>query len=125
MAQKYAVINADGTARFYAADINENIPAEAIAITDEQWQEYQVDWANKRFVNGQVVTRTKPPEEIEQERVNSLRGELDRLELTTARAFIWLVKKLVAKNVLAVSDIPQQLRDYQTRMDEINTELGN
>lgn len=122
---KYAIINAEGVATaFYDNTIHASIPAEAVAITQEQWREYLADQGMKRFVNGEVVTRTKTAEELRAEQVTALQVELAALEIATARAMIWLIKKLVAKNVLTLADIPQQLRDYQARIDEINEDLA-
>ena len=48
---------------FYDRDLHgDNIPADAIEITDEQWLELINNQGMRRFVNGQVVPYTPPAE---------------------------------------------------------------
>lgn len=48
---------------FYDRDLHgDNVPAEAVEITDEQWLELINHQGERRFVNGQVVAYTAPPE---------------------------------------------------------------
>ncbi|MDP8249633.1 DUF4376 domain-containing protein [Pseudochrobactrum saccharolyticum] len=63
---KLATLSEDGKVlAFYDAVINaDNIPSDAVEITDAQWQDLLDDQANKRLINGDVVDVT-PPENIQ------------------------------------------------------------
>jgi hypothetical protein len=58
---KYAILDTNGLpTAFYSDDIHENIPTEAIAITDEQWLECINNPGARQFVNGTLVAYTAP-----------------------------------------------------------------
>jgi hypothetical protein len=65
---KFAVIDQDGLPKgFYAEDIHGQfgspdciIPASAVSITEEQWQELVANNGTRRFVDGNVVTYKRP-----------------------------------------------------------------
>jgi len=76
---KYAVFDENGFPKaFYDKAIHgDNIPAEAIEITEEQWQEFINNQGRRKwdFENKRVVEYTPPPPSFEEvkERANSLR----------------------------------------------------
>jgi hypothetical protein len=58
---KYAILDINGLpTAFYSDDIHDNIPTEAINITDEQWQECINNQGNRQFVNGIIVDYVEP-----------------------------------------------------------------
>jgi hypothetical protein len=58
---KYTTLDNNGLpTAFYSDDIHENIPSEAIEITDEQWLECINNQGARQFVNGTLVTYTAP-----------------------------------------------------------------
>lgn len=62
---KYGVFEDGFPKGFYSEELHgDNIPADAIEITDEQWLELINNQGMRRFVNGQVVPYTPPPEPV-------------------------------------------------------------
>lgn len=63
---KYAVFREDGTpGAFYSHDIHgENIPADAVEISEEQWREFINNPGLRKWVDGEVVEYMPPPIEI-------------------------------------------------------------
>jgi hypothetical protein len=58
---KYTILDANGLpTAFYSDDIHENIPADAIEITDEQWLECINNSGTRQFVNGTLVAYVAP-----------------------------------------------------------------
>lgn len=58
---KYVTLDANGLpTAFYSEDIHENIPTDAIEITDEQWIECLNNQGARQFVNGTLVTYVAP-----------------------------------------------------------------
>jgi|UPI0004B6F11D hypothetical protein len=59
---KFAVFNAGGfPVAFYSEEIHgENIPADAVAITDEQWNEFVRNHGRRRWVDGQIEPYEPP-----------------------------------------------------------------
>lgn len=56
MTQKFALLHADGSARgFLSDDLHDEIPAEAVPISDEIWAEWIDHTATRRWVDGQLV----------------------------------------------------------------------
>lgn len=45
---------------FYAEDVNDTIPAEAIEITDAQWQDFLANPGLRKWQDGDVVEYTPP-----------------------------------------------------------------
>ena len=65
---KYAIVDQDGVvSAFYDTDIHTEIPDGAVEMTDAQWKEYLSDQHMKRFVGGNIVTRTKSKKEKDAE----------------------------------------------------------
>lgn len=61
----------------------------------------------------------------EVQRLSGLQSELTSLMLTlAAKGFLWLVKLLITKGVIQLSDIPAKLITYKTRIEEIEVELN-
>jgi hypothetical protein len=60
---KLAVFDAEGLpAAFYSRDVHgDSVPAEAVEITDEQWQEFLDHQGLRRWLDGEVVTYDPPP----------------------------------------------------------------
>jgi len=62
---KYAIINAAGKASaFYADDVNKNIPADAVEISQEAWQTYIDNQPNCHFDASRSVV-IDPPSEVQ------------------------------------------------------------
>ncbi|MDU7524123.1 MAG: hypothetical protein E7K72_22565 [Roseomonas mucosa] len=62
MPQKYALLNDDGTARgFVADDVVTSIPAGALPITDEQWEDWVANAPSRRWDGKQLVEITPAP----------------------------------------------------------------
>ncbi len=61
----FAIFSEDGWPRgFFTEEVHgENIPAEAIAITDEQWREFVDNPGFRKWENGTVVPYEPPPVE--------------------------------------------------------------
>jgi hypothetical protein len=58
---KYTTLDANGLpTAFYSDDIHENIPVDAIQITDEQWQECINNQGTRQFIDGVLVTYVAP-----------------------------------------------------------------
>lgn len=58
---KYAILDKNGLpTAFYSDDIHENIPADAIEITDEQWLECLNNQGARQFVNGALIAYEAP-----------------------------------------------------------------
>jgi hypothetical protein len=58
---KYATLDINGLpTAFYSDDIHDNIPTEAIEITDEQWQECISNQGSRRFVDSALATYIAP-----------------------------------------------------------------
>jgi len=56
---KYAVFDERGIPKaFYDADIHQNIPSDAVKITDEQWLEFINNQGRRAYVNGQIIDIT-------------------------------------------------------------------
>lgn len=79
---KYAIINENNfPVAFYASEVHgENIPAEAIEITDEQWRELVENQGQRKLVDGEVVEYTPPePPAVIPDRVTARQFKLQLL----------------------------------------------
>ncbi|MCA2377588.1 hypothetical protein ATU3C_12590 [Agrobacterium genomosp. 3 str. RTP8] len=62
---KYGVFEDGFPKGFYSEELHgENIPAEAVEITDDQWLELINNQGMRRFVNGEVVEYSPPVEPV-------------------------------------------------------------
>jgi hypothetical protein len=79
---KYAILDANGLPMaFYSDDIHENIPVDAIEITDEQWFECINNQGARQFVNGELVkllTKAPTQEQLIQEAKSTVYTLLDQ-----------------------------------------------
>lgn len=60
---KHALINEAGfPTAFYSTDVHgENIPEDAIALTEAQWREFIENQGRRKWVDGEVVEYAPPP----------------------------------------------------------------
>jgi hypothetical protein len=68
MTQKYALLHEDGTVRgFLSDDVHDEIPAEAVPISDAIWSEWIDNTATRRWIDGAlVVVELAPPAPVPQ-----------------------------------------------------------
>jgi hypothetical protein len=75
---KYAKFDSNGLpVAFYAPGVNKIIPADAIQISDEQWQEF-LNNPGRRKWNGSAIVEHIPPGPTDEEKLAKLRTERDR-----------------------------------------------
>jgi len=65
MTQKFALLHADGTVQgFLSDDVHDEIPADAVPISDAIWAEWIEHTATRRWADGQLEAFELPPVEI-------------------------------------------------------------
>jgi hypothetical protein len=104
MAQKYAVLNDDHTAKAFLSDEVNEIPPEALAITDEQWLEWASSSVVLRWEDGALVAVPVEAPEVPVQRIITPREF--RLRFTLQER---TVMTLAASRMLADGDASLQV----------------
>jgi hypothetical protein len=87
MTQKYALLHEDGTVRgFLSDDVHDEIPAEAVPISDAVWSEWIGHTGTRRWIDGQLQAFAPPPVETPPAATISKAELLARIEALVALA---------------------------------------
>lgn len=122
--QKFGIFDQDGRATaFYCDEIHTEIPAGAVPLPDEQWQDLVSNQAGKRFIAGAVVDHVPTAAEIAQAVKASIQAELATTDLGAARILEDLISALAAKGIMTEADLPAAAQAKLARRRDIRAAL--
>jgi hypothetical protein len=131
MKKVFGKFDQDGKATaFYTSDIHDVIPADAVEITIEQWEDLLSDQKEKVFKDGVVKLKVKTQKEKDDElarkeksqKVSSFNG-LVHSDNAVVRILLSTVASLLKSGTLKLSDLSQEEQDLYNQMLDLKGQL--